>query len=167
MARCPYFSRHLAFHESDEFHVRSNNHALVSLSVLRSVLKYLYTGNADLLNLNGQTEAVTMLEDEFGVPNSLESDVSFLLETLSLGDLKLVFDDSVEYLCHRTVVASRSPFLSRVISKKSSDCQGDVMEIRLDSEIIPCKYARILIHAIYLDTLDFRLIEPNHQQVNF
>ena len=167
MARCPYFSRHLAFHDSNEFHIRSQSHIhqLVPLNVLRSVLKYLYTGNADLLNINGQTEAISMLEDEFGVPNSLESDISFLLETLSLGDLRLIFDDSVEYLAHRTIVAARSPFLARVISKKASSCQGDVMEIRLDSEIIPSKYARILLHAVYLDTLDFRLIDSGQQQV--
>ena len=59
------------------------------LVVLRSVLKYLYSGNTDLLNISGQSEAIAMLEDEFGIPNSLESDVSFLLDTLSLGDLRL------------------------------------------------------------------------------
>ena len=56
----------------------------VPLSVLRSVLKYLYTGNTDLLNAT-HAEALAILEEEFGIPNSLESDVSFLLETLSLG----------------------------------------------------------------------------------
>ena len=128
--------------------------------ILRSVLKYLYSGNTDLLNINGQTEAIAMLEDEFGIPNSLESDVSFLLETLSLGDLRLVFEGgSSDYLCHRTIVAARSPFLARVIAKKSSN--DNVMEIGLDSEIIPARYARILLHAIYMDSLDLRLIEES------
>ena len=168
-SRCPYFSRHLAFHDTAEHHVRTRG-CLVPLVVLRSVLKYLYSGNTDLLNISGQTEAIAMLEDEFGIPNSLESDVSFLLDTLSLGDLRLVFEDgSSEFLCHRTIVAARSPFLARVIAKMSSSGAGtstgigsdNVMEIRLDSEIIPARYARVLLHAIYMDSLDLRLIESN------
>ena len=119
MARCPYFSRHLAFHGSNEFHVRTRGTSPVPLTVLKSVLKYLYTGNPDLLNAT-HAEALAILEDEFGIPNSLESDVSFLLETLSLGDLRLIFDDT-EYLCHRTILASRSPFLARILDKKT--CQ--------------------------------------------
>lgn len=121
MARCPYFSRHLAFHKSEEFHIKTRNCGTVSLPVLKAVLKYLYTGNADPLTALAvnQTEAIAVLEDEFGVPNSLESDVSFLLETLSLGDLRLAFDDQMEYLCHRTIVAARSPYLARVINKKT------------------------------------------------
>jgi len=158
MARCPYFSRHLAFHTDPEFHVRTVNS--VPLQAIKSVLKYLYTGNTEQLTQeqggNVQEETISMLEEEFGVPNSLESDVSFLLETLSLGDLKLVFDDGLELFCHRTIVAARSPFLSKVISKKAT---SKLMEIKLDSEIIPSKYAKILLHAIYLDNLDFRLIE--------
>jgi len=173
MARCPYFSRHLAFHDTNEHHVRTRG-CLVPLVVLRSVLKYLYSGNTDLLNISGQTEAIAMLEDEFGIPNSLESDVSFLLDTLSLGDLRLVFEEgSSDYLCHRTIVAARSPFLARVIAKISSNSNGsgcaagatgsdsNIMEIRLDSEIIPARYARVLLHAIYMDSLDLRLIESN------
>ena len=161
MARCPFFSRHLAFHNpaDREFHLRISNSCL-GISVLRLVLKYLYTGNSDLLaNLD---DAITMLEDEFGIPNSLESDVSFLLETLSLGDLRLVFD-SAEFLCHRTIVAARSPFFARVIEKKRTDHDQLIMDIRLDSEIIPAKYARVLIHAVYLDNLDFRLIDQQFE----
>jgi len=166
MARCPYFSRHLAFHSAEEFHVRTAVSS-VPLLAIRSVLKYLYTGNTDQLTQEQgsgsvQEETISMLEEEFGVPNSLESDVSFLLETLSLGDLKLVFDDT-ELLCHRTIVAARSPFLSRVISRKASSAGASayksMLEIKLDSEIIPSKYAKVLLHAIYLDNLDFRLIE--------
>ena len=173
-SRCPYFSRHLAFHDTNEHHVRTRG-CLVPLVVLRSVLKYLYSGNTDLLNISGQTEAIAMLEDEFGIPNSLESDVSFLLDTLSLGDLRLVFEEgSSDYLCHRTIVAARSPFLARVIAKISSNSNGggcaagatgsdnNIMEIRLDSEIIPARYARVLLHAIYMDSLDLRLIESNN-----
>ena len=161
MARCPYFSRHLAFHKSDEFHVRQRTGCVVPPEVLKSVLKYLYTGNADLLNMGCHAEAMAMLEDEFGIPNSLESDIAFLLETLSLGDLRLVFvgDHSVEYLCHRTIVAARSAFLCGVIGKKAKQATTDIMEIRLDGEVIPSRYAKILIHAIYLDSLDLRLIE--------
>ena len=156
MARCPYFSRHLAFDSSEEFHIGTRTNVAI-----KSVLKYLYTGNSEQLNFGAQTEeAINILQEEFGVPNSLESDISFLLETLSLGDLKLIFDDgSIELLCHRTIVAARSPYLSRVISKKT--CHSEqILEIRLDSEIIPSKYAKILLHAVYLDNLDFRLIEP-------
>ena len=61
------------------------------------------------------------------------------------------------------------PFLARVIAKMSSNGAGtstgigsdNVMEIRLDSEIIPARYARVLLHAIYMDSLDLRLIESN------
>ena len=128
-----------------------------SLTVLKTVLKYLYTGNADLLN-STHAEALALLEDEFGIPNSLESDVSFLLETLSLGDLRLMFDDQShpEYLCHRTIIAARTPFLARILNKKQ--CENDVMDLHLDSTIIPGKYALVILHAIYMDTLDFRLI---------
>lgn len=158
MARCPYFSRHLAFHNSNEFHIRTRVN--VSLGVLRALLKYLYTGNGDLLL--GQ-EAISMLEDEFSVPNSLESDISFLLETLSLGDLRLVFDNHEEFLCHKSIVASRSPFLARVIQKKNGN--NPVLDINLDSDIIPAKYARVLLNAIYLDNLDFRLMEQCEDHV--
>jgi BTB/POZ domain-containing protein 7 len=176
MARCPYFSRHLAFHRSNEFHLRTRG-CVVPLEVLKSVLKYLYTDNAELLGntTRGDAEAMTMLEDEFGIPNSLESDVSFLLETLSLGDLKLVFDGAAaDFLCHKTILAARSPFFGRLIGKKAAlaaaasaaallaagGSSSEIMEIRLDSQIIPAKYAKILLNALYLDSLDFRLVEP-------
>ena len=94
-------------------------------------------------------------------------------------DVSLVFEEgSSDYLCHRTIVAARSPFLARVISKISSNGNGastsggggssssssgpeNIMEIRLDSEIIPARYARVLLHAIYMDSLDLRLIQSN------
>ena len=148
----------MAFHNTKEFHVRTRSSGSVpSLTVLKTVLKYLYTGNADLLN-STHAEALALLEDEFGIPNSLESDVSFLLETLSLGDLRLMFDDQShpEYLCHRTIIAARTPFLARILNKKQ--CENDVMDLHLDSTIIPGKYALVILHAIYMDTLDFRLI---------
>ena len=60
-------------------------------------------------------------------------------------------------ISYRTIVAARTPFLARILDKKPS--QNDVMDLRLDSSIIPAKYALVILHAIYLDTLDFRLIE--------
>lgn len=166
MARCPYFSRHLAFSQTDEFHLRTRG-VVVPLTTLKCVLKYLYTGNADLLATQAG-DAIAMLEDEFGIPNSLESDVSFLLETGSLADCRLLFGNDVdgyntEIMCHKTVVAARSAFLRRLIERRTKSdpsLQHSTIDIRLDSKIIPANYARVILHAMYVDSLDFRLITP-------
>jgi hypothetical protein len=41
---------------------------------------------------------LALLQDEFGIPNSLESDMSYLWDTGSLGDCKLIFNHSTTTL---------------------------------------------------------------------
>ncbi len=161
MARCPYFSRHLAFapsshrSESSEFHLRTRN-SIVPIDVLKAVLRYLYTGNTEILATQSP-EAISILEDEFlGIPNSLESDVSFLLETKSLANCRLIFDDC-DFLCHKAILSARSSFFRKLIANGRNNTD----EIRLDGEIIPGKYGRVILHAMYLDTLDLGLIRVN------
>ena len=151
MARCPYFGRHLT-PDQTEFQLRLRNCA-VSPGTLGVILGYLYTGNPDLLRQVSETESLAPLEEEFGIPNSLESDVSFLGESGTWADCKLVFaPSSLELSCHKAVLAARSGFFQRLLEK------SDREEICLDNDVIPAKYGPALVHAMYMDALDTRLI---------
>ena len=164
----PICSRHLAFTRAPEFQLRTR-HCVVSPLKLRRLLTFLYTGQPEYLvtSSDGEASALATLEEEFGIPNSLESDAAFLIDSGSLADCKLVFttqgdeagtskaEGNLELSCHKTVLAARSGFfrrlLQRRIGKESSYTTEDGLDIvQLDNDIIPAKYGYILLHAMYV-----------------
>lgn len=123
MARCPFFNRHLP-PEATEFHltVAEDGSAIATADTLRKILAYLYTGNAELL-VGVSADELAPLEEEFGIPNRLETDVAFLAESASWADCKLVFssfgETCLELTCHKSILAARSGFFRRLLEKKT------------------------------------------------
>ena len=126
------FSRHLAFTQAPEFQLRTR-HCVVSQFTLKRLLTFLYTGQPEYLVTNSESEASALatLEEEFGIPNSLDSDATFLIDSGSLVDCKLVFtpaDDTetsheggkLELPCHKTILAARSGFFRRLLQRRLS-----------------------------------------------
>jgi hypothetical protein len=116
---------------------------------------------------DAEASALATLEEEFGIPNSLDSDAAFLIDSGSLADCKLVFtpqgdeaetskgEGNLELSCHKTVLAARSGFfrrlLQRRIGKESNYTTEDGLDVvQLDNDIIPAKYGYILLHAMYV-----------------
>ena len=139
---------------------------MVSPLTLKRLLTFLYTGQPEYLVTNSESEASALatLEEEFGIPNSLESDAAFLIDSGSLADCKLVFTGSengaesrgslLELNCHKTILAARSGFFRRLLQRKmckDQDLTKDGLEVvQLDNDIIPAKYGYILLRAMYV-----------------
>ncbi|XP_071454822.1 BTB/POZ domain-containing protein 7 [Hetaerina americana] len=85
------------------------------------------------------------------------------------------FHPRLELPCHRAILSARSPFFRNVMARRrvgavpnsSGDdpsCDSQQQQHRgparivLDESVIPKRYARVLLHAIYLDTVDLGLI---------
>lgn len=125
------------------------------------------------------------LGEDFGTPNPLEHDLRYLLETGDYADAALVFtvegtndysrqDSSnseygfrpkLELPCHKAILSARSPFFRSLIARRTRNIDEYVersihipTRIVLDETVIPKRYARVLLHAIYLDTVDLSLI---------
>ena len=158
------FSRHLAFTQTAEFQLRTR-HCVVSQQTLKRLLTFLYTGQPEYLVTSSESEASALatLEEEFGIPNSLDSDATFLIDSGSLADCKLVFtQDSniepsqgkLELTCHKTILAARSGFfrrlLQRRIEKETNLSEEGFEVIQLDDSIIPARYGYIILHAMYV-----------------
>ena len=145
-----------------------------SQATLKRALKYLSSGSAEVWapsttsttsdpNESGEISSIALLQDEFGTPNSLESDIAYLWETSTLADCRLTFNysshpDKVspELLCHRTILAARSGFFRRLIERRvkaDPSLSSSVLDICLDGSIVPAKFGRLLLHAMYHDTL--------------
>ena len=92
------------------------------MTIFQQILAYLYTGNVDLL-ADVSTDELAPLEDEFVIPNRLETDVAFLAESGTWADCKLVFssfgETCLELTCHRSILAARSGFFRRLLEKKT------------------------------------------------
>ena len=158
-----FCSRHLAFTQASEFQLRTR-HCVVSPQTMRRLLTFLYTGQPEYLVTSSESEASALatLEEEFGIPNSLESDSAFLIDSGSLADCKLVFtggDDTastqggnLELTCHKTILAARSGFFRRLLQRrigKDSNFteEGGLDVVQLDNDIIPARYGYILLHV--------------------
>ncbi|KAK7000055.1 BTB/POZ domain-containing protein 7 [Biomphalaria glabrata] len=66
-----------------------------------------------------------------------------------------------EFPCHRAIIASRSPFFRNLINRRAKS--GEELtertlrtpcKIILDESVIPRRYARVLLTALYQDTVD-------------
>lgn len=73
-----------------------------------------------------------------------------------------------EIRCHWAILAARSPFFRSLFFRRSRsrvevngrvrDCMTQIV---LDDRIIPRRFARVLLNAIYLDIVDMTFILPN------
>ena len=128
------------------------------------------------------------LSQEFGTPNPLDQDLRTLLESNDYNDTVISFSagqipvespgamggvaadnnlegSSFQLLCHKAILAARSPFFRNMLLRRARS--GVEMTehalhsptcIVLDESVIPKKYARILLHALYMDTVDLSSI---------
>lgn len=116
------------------------------------------------------------LREEFGSPNPLEDDLRYLLESGDHADAALVFTEGadgplgprpdsagseygfrprLELPCHRAVLAARSPFFRSLLARRArTQEERQPTRIVLDEGVIPKRYARVLLHAVYLDQVD-------------
>lgn len=185
-ARCPYFRDLLAgcpgYGARICLELRT---ATVDVQLFSALLRYLYTGDICPHNTNIDMNLLRRLREEFGTPNALESDLRYLLETGDYADAALVFtsDGSADYQrpdsgsseygfrpklelpCHKAILSARSPFFRNLLQRRSRTGEEHTeralhipTRIVLDESVIPKRYARVLLHAIYLDQVDLSLI---------
>lgn len=71
----------------------------------------------------------------------------------------------LEIPCHRAILSARSPFFRSLIQRRCNatyPCGGSAppgpTRIVLDESVIPRRYARILMQALYLDSVDLNCI---------
>lgn len=79
------------------------------------------------------------------------------------GSSEYGFRPKLELPCHKAILSARSPFFRGMIQRRlrSFEEQNDraiPTRIVLDETVIPKRYARVLLHAIYLDSVDLSLI---------
>lgn len=172
LARYPQYGAHVPVH------IRTPG---VDLPMFSALLRYLYTGefHAEEGSL-ANYDILVQLGEEFGIPNPLDHDLRTLLETGQYSDTVLVFTTDVEHhpdvhssdsmldprvknnelRCHKAILAARSPFFRKLLQERVRP--GEEMTCMvLDDSVIPKQYARVLLHAVYLDTVDLSLIVHN------
>ncbi|ROT82918.1 putative BTB/POZ domain-containing protein 7 isoform X1 [Penaeus vannamei] len=140
-------------------------------------------------------DMLMQLCEEFGTPNPLECDLRYLLDSGDYADCVLVFSASgemnqsdqngeagssdygfhnrLELYCHKAILSARSPFFRSLIQRRQRYSE-DMYErgipqptrIVLDEGVIPKRYARVLLHAVYLDTLDLSCIIRDSTSTN-
>ncbi|XP_031617998.1 BTB/POZ domain-containing protein 7 [Contarinia nasturtii] len=182
--RCPYFRDLLAgcpgFGARICLELRSSP---VDTPLFSSLLRYLYTGDLCSHDPSIDVNLLRRLGEDFGTPNPLEHDLRYLLETGDYADAALVFTaegsdyhrpDSgsseygfrpkLELPCHKAILSARSPFFRNLILRRIRNDEDQERSLHvptrivLDETVIPKRYARVLLHAIYLDTVDLSLI---------
>lgn len=156
----------------------------IDVQMFSSLLRYLYTGDLCPHDLTIDINILRQLGDDFGTPNPLEHDLRYLLETGDYADAALVFTSEgndfhrpdsgsseygfrpkLELPCHKAILSARSPFFRNLIQRRTRNIEEYTeralhvpTRIVLDESVIPKRYARVLLHAIYLDTVDLTLI---------
>lgn len=183
--RCPFFrdllARHRDFGVQIPVSIRTPG---VDIHMFSALLRYLYTGEFNIEE--NKFDVLVQLGDEFGVPNPLEHDLRTLLDTGEYSDAVLMFTSDTEthepmtpdgtssaevrtskneLRCHRAILAARSPFFRNLLLRRARS--GEELTERalrsptcivLDESVIPKQYARVLLHAIYLDSVDLNHI---------
>uniref|UniRef100_A0A8D8ANN2 BTB/POZ domain-containing protein 7 n=2 Tax=Culex pipiens TaxID=7175 RepID=A0A8D8ANN2_CULPI len=86
------------------------------------------------------------------------------------GSSEYGFRPKLELPCHKAILSARSPFFKNMIQRRIRNVNEEHQlhgtdrslhvptRIVLDESVIPKRYARVLLHAIYLDTVDLSLI---------
>lgn len=148
-----------------------------------ALLRYLYTGDVCPHDASLDAGLLRRLGDEFGNPNPLEHDLRYLLDTGNYADAALVFTSDSDYqrpdsgsseygfrpklelACHKAILSARSPFFRNLIQRRTRSGEDHTeralhipTRIVLDESVIPKRYAHVLLHAVYLDTVDLSLI---------
>lgn len=185
-ARCPYFRDLLSgcpgFGARIMLELRSSP---VDVQMFSSLLRYLYTGDLCQHDPTIDVGVLRRLGEDFGTPNPLEHDLRYLLETGDYADACLVFTSEsndchrpdsgsseygfrpkLELPCHKAILSARSPFFRGMIQRRLRSFEEHTNDraihvptrIVLDETVIPKRYARVLLHAIYLDHVDLSLI---------
>lgn len=184
-ARCPYFRDLLTgcpgYGARICLELRT---ATVDVQLFSALLRYLYTGDICPHDTNIDMNLLRRLREEFGTPNPLETDLRYLLETGDYADAALVFTSDgsdcqrpdsgsseygfrpkLELPCHKAILSARSPFFRNLLQRRSRSGEDHTeralhipTRIVLDESVIPKRYARVLLHAVYLDQVDLSLI---------
>ncbi len=185
--RCPFFrdllGRYPEYGAQIPVQIRTPG---IDCSMFSALLRYLYTGEINTTDSKWENlELLSQVAQEFGTPNPLEHDLRTLLETGVHGDALLIFASDAEahdphtpdafcdsrnaakheLRCHKAILAARSPFFRNLLLRRARS--GEELTERalqsptcivLDETIIPRRYARVLLHAVYLDTVDLSCI---------
>lgn len=186
-ARCPFFRNLLSEYPGHGSQIRFDLATPgVDVNVFAALLRFLYTGDIGPRDSDINLAALRQVADELITPNSLEQDLRYLLETGDYADASLVFtsDSSTEDYrrpdsgcseygfrpkldlpCHKAILSARSPFFRNLIQRRSrlgeehpERAYHIPTRIVLDESVIPKRYAKVLLHAIYLDHVDLALI---------
>ncbi|XP_077279621.1 BTB/POZ domain-containing protein 7 isoform X2 [Temnothorax americanus] len=183
-ARCPYFRDLLAgcpgYGARICLELRTPH---LEVQMFSALLRYLYTGDICPRDATLEANLLRRLGEEFGTPNPLEHDLRYLLDTGDYADAALVFTSDSDYQrpdsgsseygfrpklelpCHKAILSARSPFFRNLIQRRTRSGEDHTeralhipTRIVLDESVIPKRYARVLLHAVYLDTVDLSLI---------
>lgn len=81
------------------------------------------------------------------------------------GSSEYGFRPKLELPCHKAILSARSPFFRNLIQRRTRSGEEHTeralhipTRIVLDECVIPKRYAKVLLHAVYLDTVDLTLI---------
>ncbi|XP_034935047.1 BTB/POZ domain-containing protein 7 [Chelonus insularis] len=183
-ARCPYFRELLAgcpgYGARICLDLRTPN---LEVHVFSALLRYLYTGDICSYDTSLDPNILRRLAEEFGTPNHLDHDLRYLLDSGDYADAALVFTSDGDYQrpdsgsseygfrpklelpCHKAILSARSTFFRNLIQRRSRSGEDHTeralhipTRIVLDECVIPKRYARVLLNAVYLDTVDLSLI---------
>ncbi|XP_076873732.1 BTB/POZ domain-containing protein 7 [Brachyhypopomus gauderio] len=186
VARCPFFKTLLSSSPGYGAEVLLDvGTAGLDAAMFSSLLHYLYTGELGAEDARLQNmDVLVRLSEEFGTPNSLESDMRNLCERMCYYDSLLSFSDpelaepfgagappaagggaEEEPRAHKAVLSARSPFFRNLLQRRIRAGE-EVTErallaptrIVLDESIIPRKYACVILHCMYTDTVDLSLV---------
>ena len=185
LARSPYFRNLLLALGSftTELTVRLATPG-VDTDMFSSLLRFLYTGEYPSEEMSPrQIDLLISLGRECGVPNLLEADLEHLYQSGDHTDCLLVFTadknsahtpDPVQLSCHKAILCARSPFFRNLVSRRlvaqvserqERACSSlpQPLKIVLDESVIPQKYARVLVRALYVDSIDFDLVDDKSE----
>ena len=81
-----------------------------------------------------------------------------------------------EFRVHKAILCARSPFFRNLVSRRlvaqAAERQDrgpslpQPLKILLDESVIPQKYARVLVRALYVDTIDFDLVDEKNVEIS-
>ncbi|KAL3232037.1 hypothetical protein MRX96_023118 [Rhipicephalus microplus] len=145
-ARCPFFRDLLSEGARQQMMVLEMDIPGVGVELFGDLLRYLYTGELSVAGEAGSSAALSTLlrlSEQFGVPNPLAHDLRRMLEGGHLADASLVWE------VPGSVEQDDGPLLV---------VKGGRMRIVLDGTVVPLRYARILLWALYQDTVDLSVL---------
>ena len=81
----------------------------------------------------------------------------------------------VQLSCHKAILCAQSPFFRNVVSRRLIAQQSEKqdrgltipqpLKIVLDETVIPQKYSRVLVRALYVDSIDFDLVDDKQVEI--